>query len=80
MGKGVAIIFLQKDESRILARGKAFSAQQQRLYISMDMKTAYAYKAKTPKNPDNPLKGKTCDFKLKNGVHFEFSEWRYEAD
>jgi len=80
IGKGVAIIFLQKDESRILGRGKAFSAQLPRLYISMDMKTVYAYKAKTPKDPNNPLKGKTCNFKLRNGVHFEFDEWRYKGD
>ncbi len=80
IGRGVAIIFLQKDESRILARGRAFSAQLPRLYISMDMKTAYAYKAKTPKSPNNPLKGKSCEFKLRNGVHFKFGEWLYKAD
>ena len=80
IGRGVAVIFLQKDESKILARGRTFSAQLPRLYISMDMKTAFAYKAKTPKDPSNPLKGKTCDFKLRNGVHFEFTEWRYKSD
>ena len=78
IGKGVAVIFLQKDDTKILGRGKGFSAQLPRLYISMGMKTAYVYKAKTPKNPNNPLKGKTCDFKLRNGVHFEFGEWRYK--
>ncbi|HUW45609.1 MAG TPA: toprim domain-containing protein [Dehalococcoidia bacterium] len=80
IGGGVAVIFLQKDDARMLARGRGFSAQLPRLYISMNMKTAYAYKAKTPKNPNNPLKGKTCDFTLRNGVHFEFSEWRYKSD
>lgn len=80
IGKGVAVIFLQKDEARMLARGRAFSAQLPRLYISMDMKTAYAYKAKTPKNPSNPLKGKSCEFRLRTGVHFEFTEWRYKSD
>jgi len=80
IGKGVAVIFLQKDEARILARGRAFSAQLPRLYISMDTKSAYAYKAKTPRNPNNPLKGKTCDFSLTNGVHFQFGEWRYKSD
>jgi len=80
IGRGVAVIFLQKDESKTLARGRTFSAQLPRLYISMDMKSALAYKAKTPKNPSNPLKGKTCDFKLRNGVHFEFGEWYYNHD
>jgi len=80
IGRGVAIIFLQKDESRLLARGKAFSAQLPRLYISMSMKSAYVYKAKTPKNPDTPLKGKSCDFKVKNGVHLEFGGWEYKGD
>lgn len=80
IGKGVAVIFLQKDEARILARGRAFSAQLPRLYISMDMKAAYVYKAKTPKKPDNPLKGKSCEFKLRSGVHFEFAEWKYKSD
>ncbi|HEX76537.1 MAG TPA: hypothetical protein G4O12_08190 [Dehalococcoidia bacterium] len=80
IGKGVAIIFLQKDEARVLARGKGFSAQLPRLYVSMGMKSAYCYKAKTPKNPSNPLKGKTCNFTLTNGIHFTFSEWRYESE
>lgn len=80
IGKGVAIIFLQKDEARLLARGKGFSAQLPRLYISMGMKSAYCYKAKTPKNPNNPLKGKTCNFTLTSGIHFTFSEWRYESE
>ena len=80
IGKGVAVIFLQKDEARILARGRAFSAQLPRLYISMDTKSAYAYKAKTPRNPSNPLKGKTCDFSLTSGVHFQFGAWRYKSD
>ncbi len=78
IGKGVAIIFLQRDEARILGRGKAFSVQLPRLYVSMDSKSVYAYKAKTPRNSTNPLKGKTCDFKLTNGVHFEFGEWKYK--
>jgi hypothetical protein len=80
IGRGVAIIFLQKDEARLLARGKAFSAQLPRLYISMTMKSAYVYKAKTPKYPDSPLKGKSCDFKVRNGVHVEFGGWEYKAD
>jgi hypothetical protein len=80
IGKGVAIIFLQKDEARVLARGKGFSAQLPRLYISMDMKSAYCYKAKTPKDPSKPLKGKTCNFTLTNGIHFTFSEWRYMSE
>jgi hypothetical protein len=80
IGRGVAVIFLQKDESKTLARGRTFSAQLPRLYISMDMKSAYAYKAKTPKNPDNPLKGKSCDFRVMNGVHLEFGRWEHKSD
>ena len=79
IGGGVGIIFLQKDESRLLGRGKGFSAQLPRLYISMTMNSAYAYKAKTPKDPNNPLKGKTCEFKLKNGVDFSFTGWTYKG-
>jgi hypothetical protein len=79
IGKGAAIIFLQRDEAKMLARGKGFSAQLPRLYISMDNKSAYAYKAKTPKNPTEPLKGKTCNFTLKNGVHFTFTAWEYRS-
>ena len=75
---GVAITFLQKDDSKLLGRGRGFSAQLPRLYISMSLNSAYAYKAKTPKNPLNPLKGKTCDFTLKNGVNFTFTQWRYK--
>ena len=80
IGKGIAVIFLQKNEARMLARGKGFSAQLPRLYISMDMKTAYAYKAKTPKEPNNPLKGKSCDFKVINGVQLEYGRWEYKGD
>lgn len=82
IGKGVAIIFIQKDDSksRILGVGKGFSSHLPRLYISMSLKSAFAYKAKTPKNPSKPLKGKTCNFTLKNGVHFEYGDWEYKDD
>jgi hypothetical protein len=78
INKGVAIIFLQKDDSANLGRGKGFSTQLPRLYIVLTKNTAYAYKAKTPTNPDNPLKGKICSFTLRNGAHFESSEWHYK--
>ncbi len=78
IGDGVGITFLQKDDTKLLGRGKGFSAQLPRLYISMSLNSAYAYKAKTPKNPLEPLKGKTCDFTLKNGVSFTFTRWAYK--
>jgi len=79
IGKGVAVIFIQKDDSkRTTGRGKGFSAQLPRLYMSMTTQSVFAYKAKTPKDSDNPLKGKTCKFTLKGGVHFSFDGWGYE--
>lgn len=80
IGGGIAIIFLQKDDSqrRIAGRGKEFSTQLPRLYISMSRTSAFAYKAKTPKNPIDPLRGKTCNFTLTNGVHFKFEPWHYK--
>ncbi len=74
LNNGLAVVAIQKDEKKDLARGGAFSLEKARLYITMDMRDHYnELKIVSGKNwakeGINP-KGKTFKYKLTNGCKF----------
>jgi len=67
LGKGIAIIALQKEHGALFGRGGEFTAQRARLYVSIDKGVARIVKAKNRKDPAvNPV-GLELKYKLVNG-------------
>lgn len=75
LNNGLAVIAVQKDEKKDLARGGAFSLEKARLYVTLDRRDHYnELKVITGKNwaqPGHNPKGKTFKFKLVNGCSFK---------
>jgi arsenate reductase-like glutaredoxin family protein len=67
--KGVCIIGLQKDSSKLLGRGASFGLEKPRVYLSMDRDRLTIVKAKNWANNDNP-NFKCIDYKIK-GTNIE---------
>lgn len=67
---GIAIIAIQKDENKDLARGGAFSAEKARLYLSMNPGELKITKAKNWAQPGHNPNGKIFKFKLIDGCKF----------
>jgi len=74
LGKGVCIIGIQKDSSKLLGRGASFGLEKPRVYLSMDRDRLTIVKAKNWATKDNP-NFKCIDYKIK-GVNIEtIGEW-----
>ena len=67
---GVCIIAIQKDETKVYARGEAFTAEKARLYISMNPGELKVVKAKNWKQPGNNPNVRTFKYKLVDGCKF----------
>ena len=70
IGKGVAIIALQKKRGATLGRGAEFALEKPRLYLSMDNNRIEIVKAKKWANPEINPNGMVREFKLAQGCHF----------
>lgn len=70
IGKGIAIIALQKKNGATLGRGAEFALEKPRLYISMDNGRIEIVKAKKWANPEQNPNGLVREFKLAQGCHF----------
>lgn len=77
LGKGLAIVALQKDPEKLMGRGASFGLEKPRLYLSLNNNKLTIVKAKNWANPaDNP-NGKYIEFKLAQGSKFITSKpWK----
>ena len=76
LGKGVAVICLQKKKDVELGRGAEFSLEKPRLYISLDFQKLKIIKCKNPKHGLN-VNGKEIGFRLLHGTTFIEDEASY---
>lgn len=77
LGKGIAIVALQKKRGAEMGRGAEFSVEKARLYLSMDNNLLRIVKAKNwATEGDNP-NGKKFRFKLSQGCRFSNIEEEY---
>jgi hypothetical protein len=75
---GVAVVCIQKEWGRVLGRGKEFSLEVPRLYLSMDPGKIRIIKCKHFFHGIDPV-GYARYFDLLNGWKFEFlGSWKYE--
>jgi hypothetical protein len=78
LNKGVALICIQKKFGEALGRGKEFSLEKPRLYLSMDPGKVRIIKAKFWKRGLNPV-GYTLNYDIVDGARFVSSgEWYYQ--
>ena len=83
LGKGVALIALQKKEGVRNPRGAEFALEKARLYISLSRNPpegniAMIEHAKNWRMPDRNPNGKQCVFKLIGGCKFDrLTRWEY---
>lgn len=84
LNKGIAIIGLQMDEGAKFGRGRAFSMEKARLYMTIsknppDGAILRILKAKKRARPDVNPNNQRCDFKIVNGTKLIQSEpWYYD--
>ncbi len=84
LNKGIAIIGLQMDEGAKFGRGRAFSMEKARLYMTMsknppDGAILRILKAKKRTNPNVNPNNQRCNFKIVNGTRLIQSEpWYYD--
>ena len=74
LGKGIAIIAIQKKAGSDLARGAEFTLEKARLYISIDQNRLKIVKAKNFAQEGVNPNGKVFDFSLVNGCKFVVKE------
>lgn len=72
--KGVCIIGIQKDSSKLLGRGASFGLEKPRVYLSMDRDRLTIVKAKNWANNDNP-NFKCIDYKIKGTSIETIGNW-----
>lgn len=78
LSNGVAIICIQKEWGRVLGRGKEYSLEKPRLYLSMDPGKVRIIKCKNFHQGIDPV-GYARYFDLINGWKFEMlGPWKYE--
>lgn len=70
IGKGVAVIAIQKKKGAELGRGAEFGTEKPKLYVTMDNGVFRIEKAKTWKNKGVNPNGMVSSFKLINGCDF----------
>ncbi len=84
LNKGIAIIGLQMDEGAKFGRGRAFSMEKARLYMTMsknppDGAILRILKAKKRTRPNVNPNNQRCNFKIINGTRLVQSEpWDYD--
>ncbi len=71
IGKGMAIVALQKDKGKELGRGATFSLETPKLYLTMDFQKLNIVKARGRTKKEVDPRGLQIDFKLHNGTNFE---------
>jgi hypothetical protein len=69
LGKGIAIIGLQKKKDQTLGYGGAFTAKRAQLYVTLDSNKMQLVYVKTPRGKTNP-DNMAWTFKLEDGIHF----------
>ncbi|MCM8782014.1 MAG: bifunctional DNA primase/polymerase [Candidatus Omnitrophica bacterium] len=70
LGKGLALIALQKDYHKELGRGASFGLEKPRLYITLDYGVAKIVKAKNWADPTINPNGLQCEFNIIRGHKF----------
>ncbi|MFC1992058.1 hypothetical protein ACFLVC_05000 [Chloroflexota bacterium] len=71
LGTGIAIVAIQKEPGRDLGRGKTFSAEKPRLYISIDNGKLKLTKVKNWHNKKCNPNGMVANFRIENGCDFK---------
>jgi hypothetical protein len=80
---GIAIINIQKNETKTVGKGGSVTKEKARLYLALDNNADYGQtcrieKCKIPMQPGYNPNNKTIDFKVVGGAKIEaLSEWRY---
>jgi hypothetical protein len=80
---GIAVINIQKNETKTVGKGGSVTKEKARLYLALDNNADYGQtcrieKCKIPMQPGYSPNNKTIDFKVVGGAKIEaLSEWRY---
>jgi hypothetical protein len=70
LGKGVALVAIQKDPAKMFGLGGSHGLNIPRLYLTINNGKATILKAKAWKDPKNNPNGKSIEFKIVNGSKF----------
>jgi len=81
VGKGIAVVALQKKEGSKWAKGAEGTADRSRLYLSMSKTRITIVKGKNPADPTVNPNGLSVQFRLQQGAYFiPLGEWEHKVD